>query len=143
VAATPDHGLTFCPNPSGLELFSAKARTGAIQAAEAYDRASLALDLHNTDRVWWPNVRKMWASGTAGNGFTLNGTDMQFVLGSAPVETNGYAVFMGPACGASTLAKSIMVGIGPSPSSGNVCNACRTSLFFVDRRGRPLLSYIY
>jgi hypothetical protein len=136
VAATPNHGLAFCPNPSGLESFSTKARKAAIQAAKAYDRASLATDLRNSDRAWWPNVRKMWASGHPGAG-----AKNRVVLGSG--TSDGFSVFMRPACGASTLAKSLMVTVGPPQSPPNACNACRSSLFFVDRGGRALIYYLY
>ena len=138
VAATPDHALALCPNPSGLVAFSAKARKAAVQAAKAYDRASLAADLRNSDRAWWSNVRKMWASGHPGTD-----VEKRVVLGSGPTAASGLSVFMGPACGASTLAKSLMVTIGPPQSPGNVCDACRSHLFFVDRAGRPLIYYLY
>jgi len=139
VAATPDHALALCPNPSGLESFSTRASTAAVRAAKAYDRASLATDLRNSDRAWWPNVRKMWASGHPGTG-----VENRVVLGSGPTGTRGgFSVFMGPACGAATLAKSLMVTIGPPQSPPNVCDGCRSHLFFVDRNGRPLIYFLY
>jgi hypothetical protein len=135
VTATPDHALALCPNPSGLQAFDSKATQIALEAAQAYDRASLATDLRNSDRAWWSNVRKLWSSGHPGAG-----VEQRVVLGSEPAAKSGFAVFMAPACGATTLAKSLLVTIGPPQSP---CDACRSHLFFVDRAGRPLIYYLY
>jgi hypothetical protein len=139
VPAAPGHGLGLCPNPSGLETFTVRTARLALRVAATYDHKSLDTDLRNSDRAWWPQVRRMWASGHPGKGVAF-----RVVLGAEPTAKSAYAVFMGPACGASTLAKSLMVSVGPrQPVRGPHCVACNSQLFFVDRQGRALIYYLY
>jgi hypothetical protein len=138
IRATPGHAASLCPNPSGLEGFTVKATKLALRAAATYDQKTLDTDLRNSDRAWWPQVRHMWSSGHPRKGFVFH------ALGSEPTVKSGYSVFMGPACGASTLSKSLMVTIGPrQPSRGPHCVACNSHLFFIDRRGQPLIYYLH
>lgn len=78
----------------------------------------------------------MWRSGESGQG-----VDSQVVEGSQPGPHIAFAVIVRYACGSKLLAKSLTVGIGPRYRHG--CDACVSSLFFVDRRGRALIYYLY
>lgn len=139
VAAVPGHALALCPSRRGLEPFGPTATTLALQAAGSYDRRNLETDLRNSDRAWWPDVRQMWHTGHPEGGLSNS-----VVLGSEPTARSGFAVFMGPACGAFTLNRSLMVTVGPSHAGpGPHCAACNSHLFFVDRRGRPLIYFLY
>lgn len=138
VKATPGHAVALCPNPSGLQVFTAVALQRAAREADAYGRRSLAADLANTDRAWWPHVHALWKTGTA----RKHSTDV--VVGSEPATRSGFAVFLRPACGAGTLKRTLMVTVGPSQTgSGPHCDACNAHLFYVERRGQPLLWFIY
>lgn len=138
VRARPGHAVALCPNPSGLEAFAPSARQRAAREAGAYGRRSLAADLANTDRAWWPHVRALWNTQTA----RKQSNDV--VLGSEPATRSGFAVFLRPACGAATLRRTLMVTLGPSQAGpGPHCDACNAHLFYVERRGRPLLWFIY
>jgi hypothetical protein len=128
--------LAACPNAAGLERFDPATTKLAVRIAGGYDRTSLAVDLGNSDRAWWPEVRQMWRSGESGQG-----VDSQVVEGSQPGPHIAFAVIVRYACGSKLLAKSLTVGIGPRYRHG--CDACVSSLFFVDRRGRALIYYLY
>jgi hypothetical protein len=142
VAAASGHGLALCPNPQGLQPFTSSTVKLARQAAARYDRKSLETDLSNADRAWWLEVRRMWRSGHPGKGFFNYGRLV--VLGAEPAAQSGFQVFMRPACGVTTLKRSLMVTIGPSRAGpGPHCDACDSHLFFVNRRGRPLIYYLY
>ena len=138
VKARPGHAVALCPNPSGLQVFTSVALQRAAREADAYGRRSLAVDLAKTDRAWWPHVRALWKTQAA----RKRSTDV--VLGSEPATRSGFAVFLRPACGAATLKRTLMVTVGPSQTgSGAHCNACNAHLFYVERRDRPLLWFIY
>jgi hypothetical protein len=128
--------LGACPNPAGLERFDPTTIKLAVRIAGGYDRTSLAVDLRNSDRAWWPQVRHMWRSGTPGQG-----VDSQVVEGSQSGPNIAFAVIVGYACGSTLLAKSLTVAVGPRYRHG--CDACVSSLFFVDRCGRALIYYLY
>jgi hypothetical protein len=139
VAAVPDHALALCPNHRGLEPFTSNAMKLALRMAARYDRRNLETDLHNSDRAWWPDVRRMWRTRRPGSDIR-NG----IVLGSEPTARIGFDVFMGPACATTTLKKSFTVTIGPNQTgAGMHRNACNSHLFFIDRRGRPLIYFLY
>jgi hypothetical protein len=128
--------LGACPNPVGLERFDPATTRLAVRIAAGYDHTSLAVDLRNSDRAWWPQVRQMWRTGKPGQG-----VDSQVVEGSQPGPNIAFAVIVRYACGSQLLAKSLSVGVGPRYRHG--CDACVSSLFFVDRRGRALIYYLY
>jgi hypothetical protein len=96
---------------------------------------SEAVDLRDSDRAWWPAVRAVWRSGKPGNG-ALN----QVVDGSEPLSRSGYAVFARAGCAEALVPESLLVVVGPRDQR---CAACRSQVFFVDRRGRALIYYIY
>lgn len=128
--------LGACPNPAGLERFNPTTTRLAVRIAGGYDRTGLADDLRDSDRAWWPQVRQMWRAGKPGRG-----VDSQVVEGWQPGPSIAFAVIVRYACGPQLLAKSLTVGIGPRHRHG--CDACVSSLFFVDRRGRALIYYLY
>jgi hypothetical protein len=138
VKARLGHAVTLCPNPSGLQLFTSVGLQRATGEADAYGRRSLAADLANADRAWWPHVRALWKTRTA----RKHSTDV--VVGSEPAARSGFAVFLRPACGAATLKRTLMVTVGPSQAGpGPHCDACNAHFFYVERRDRPLLWFIY
>ena len=138
VEPRPGHAVALCPNPSGLEVFTSVALQRAAREADAYGRRSLAADLANTDRAWWPHVHALWKTQTA----RKHKADV--VVGSEPATRSGFAVFLRPACGAATLRQTLMVTVGPSQAGpGPHCDACNAHLFYVARRGRPLLWFVY
>lgn len=138
VKAKPGHAVALCPNPSGLQVFTSAALQRAAREADAYERRSLAVDLANADRAWWPHVHALWKTETT----RKHSTDV--ALGSEPATRSGFAIFLRPACGAATLKRTLMVTVGPSQTgSGPHCNACNAHLFYVERRDRPLLWFIY
>jgi hypothetical protein len=139
VAAVPGHALALCPNRQGLDPFTSPAVRLALRAAASYGRQNLDTDLRNSDRAWWPQVRRMWRTGRPGTGLSNH-----VVLGSESTAQSAFAVFMGPACGSTTLRKSLMVTVGPSQAgSAPHCSACNSHLFFINRRGRPLIYFLY
>jgi len=131
--ASKGAAMSLCPNASGLEQFTPAAIELARAAATVYGRKSLATDLRDSDRAWWPYVRRMWAA-------KLPATGSQAVLEQGPAATSGYQVFLKPACGSAIVAKTFIVTIGPAHAT---CEACRSQLFFVDRRGHALAYYLY
>ena len=138
VTANPGHAVALCPDPRSLQLFTSVAKRRAAREADAYGRRSLALDLANADQAWWPHVRALWKTRAARKHSSY------VVLGSEPATRSGFAVFLRPACGTSTLQRTLMVTVGPSQAGpGPHCDACNVHLFYVERRGRPLLWFIY
>jgi hypothetical protein len=139
VAAVPGHAVGLCPSHRGLAAFTTQATKLGVQQAQSYARSNLETDLRNADRAWWPEVRRNWRTGRP-----ASASSRLVALGSEPAAQSGYAVFLRPACGTSTLKRSLMVTIGPSQAGpGPHCNACNVHLFFIDRRGRPLVWFVY
>jgi hypothetical protein len=127
--------LSACPNPAGLELPTRAVTRAAVRAAGRYGRLSEAVDLRASDRAWWPQVRNLWHTGRPAKG-AVN----QVVDGVAPLARSGYAVIVRFSCESSLVSKSLQVVVGPRRMH---CEACRSQLFFADRRGRALLYYVY
>ena len=73
-------------------------------------------------------------------GKPAKGLENQVVDGSGPLPRSGYAVIAKFSCGQSLVSKSLQVIVGPRHMR---CAACRSQLWFVDRRGRALLYYVY
>jgi hypothetical protein len=133
------HGaLTFCPDEAGLESFTRAARLRATAVAESYGRISQEADLRSSDRAWWPEVRTMWRSGR-----TTPAASTEMVDGSQLGAKMGYATIVRHACGEQLVEKSLSVAVGPRQTHPPYCDACITSLFFIDRRGRSLLYFMY
>ena len=124
-----------CPNPEGLRQFTPPVTSAAVASAGRYDRVSEAVDLRASDRAWWAAVRTVWRTGTPGKG-----AENQVVDGSEALGRSGYAVIVRASCGESLVSRSLQVTIGPRHMR---CAACRSQLFFVNRRGHALLYYVY
>jgi len=77
----------------------------------------------------------MWRTGRPSKGM-----DNQIVEGSEPLARSGYGVIARFSCGQRLVSLSLQVVIGPRHAR---CDACRSQLWFVNRRGRVLLYYIY
>ena len=134
----PVHGrgaVSSCPSPEGLDPFTASVTSAAVESASRYDRVSEAVDLRASDRAWWPQVRTLWRTGKPAKGATN-----QVVDGSEPLGRSGYAVIARFSCGRPLVALSLQVTVGPRHMR---CEACRSHLWFVDRRGHALLYYVY
>jgi hypothetical protein len=134
----PVHGraaVSSCPSPEGLGSFTASVTSAAVESATRYDRVSEAVDLRASDRAWWPQVRTLWHTGKP-----AKGAANQVVDGSEPLDISGYAVIARFSCGKSVVSRSLQVTIGPRHMR---CDACRSQLWFVDRRGHALLYYVY
>jgi hypothetical protein len=120
--------LTACPNPQGLQAVTAAAVTAAVKSATRFSPSSRAFDLRGSDRAWWPLIRRVPEP--------VN----EVVDGSEPLTRSGYSVIVRFSCGSSLVSKSLEVTVGPRSAR---CDACRSQLFFVDRRGHALLYYVY
>ena len=131
--------LAACPSQAGLERFNSSTAKLAVRIASSYNRISLAHDLRNSDRAWWPQVRDMWKSGKPSEEALHH-----VVYGSGePLSKNSYTEIVRFACGQALAAKSLIVGIGPRQDHPPYCAACISSMFFLDRRGRALIYYLY
>jgi len=92
-----------CPNPAGLQPFTRSATAAAVASARRSLRISEAVDLRNSDRAWWPQVRAMWRrGGKAGKGLAN-----QVVDGYEPLAESGYAVIARFSCGQALVSKSL------------------------------------
>lgn len=139
VKAHPDGALGACPSPSGLEAFNARARKLAGAIAHSYGHASLAVDLRNSDRAWWPHVRAMWRWPAK-----ERAEEVVYGFGTGSRYSGGYSPLLVFSCGEALVTKTVGVGVGPRQSGHNRgCNACISTLFFVNRRGKPLIYYEY
>ena len=127
-------GLTL-PNPDGLRAFTPLVTSAAIASAGRYDRVSEAVDLRASDRAWWAAVQALWHTGRP-----AKGAEDQVVDGAEALGRSGYAVIVRASCGNALVARSLQVTIGPRHTR---CAACRSQLFFVNRRGHALLYYVY
>lgn len=84
-------------------------------------------------------MRHAWRSGK-----TPTEAQKRVVHGSAkPLARNAYSVIVGFSCGKALVTRSLVVDIGPPQTHPPHCNACISTLFFVDRRGRALIYYLY
>jgi hypothetical protein len=128
--------LAACPSPSGLEQFDAAAVKRARTVAAKFDELSEASDIRNSDRAFWPSVRAMWRSHEPGRG-VLN----QAVYGDAKGTSMEYAPIVRRSCGSALVKLSLSVGVGPRVRHN--CEACISTLFFVERRDHDLVYYLY
>jgi hypothetical protein len=140
VRARPGGALTYCPDATGLIAFGSAAQRTARSNAVDYGRVSMALDLKHSDRAWQPTVRATWTSshGTppAESGLLIRKT------GSA--THNPYKIIVQHSCGKPLVEHSLTVTVGPPTRPGQAeCTACAKTLFFVDRRGVPLIYYVH
>lgn len=128
--------LAACPDPAGLEAFTAAERASAAQIARSYGLVSEASDLGNSDRAWWPQVRSMWRR-------PRNAVGSEAIYGSGPASRSDYAVIVRYSCGQALVTKSLTVAVGPRQTHPPYCGDCISQLFLVDRRGHALIYYIH
>lgn len=138
VPASGQGSLSSCPNPEGLEAFTTATVSAAVNEARQYDVVDKATDRLNSDPSWWPAVDQDWSSGRPGQGL-VNET----VVGSSPASQSPYAMIVVASCGQPLVQRSLSVQVGPAQSGPNQCEACKSTLFFIVRAGRPLLYYVY
>jgi hypothetical protein len=95
------------------------------------ETAALAL----SDRAWWPQVRREWKNNR-------HGTASWTVASTEPAaKAGGLGSIVSRSCGHALVPLSQLVVVKPVGATN--CVACQSHLFFVDRRGRALLYYIY
>jgi hypothetical protein len=134
VPARPGVALTACPNPSGLQRFTASGIVLAKRVASTYGKVSLADDLRHSDPSWWPTLQKDWrAYGTHGPWISFP------VVRSASLGgPNMYwAGVVRHYCGSKLLSDSLSVFVGRRVLLNCDCNG--VNLLLVDRRGIPLV----
>jgi len=127
--------LSQCPNPVGLEAFSAQPESRARADATDYGNISLNTDLHNSDPSWWPDVEQMWAHGK-GHGLTN-----PYIVSSESGLSGPSTLLVPHSCGSTIGGETFSVIVGPSPNPD--CEACRTTFSFIDRGGQALIYFIY
>ncbi len=64
----------------------------------------------------------------------------EVVDGAERLAKSGYATIVRFSCGQALVARSLQVTVGPRNAR---CEACRSQLWFVDRRGHALLYFAY
>ena len=141
-AALPSRGgaLGACPSPSGLRRPDALVEAQARVAAILYGRVSLATDIANSDRAWRPQVRAMWSYDS---GKPL-AAETRVVRSETPAGASGYRIIVRRSCGAPLIRRSIVVTVAPAtPVGQSPCEACAEHVFFLDRRGRALIYFVY
>jgi hypothetical protein len=129
--------LRLCPRAAGLVPFTAGARAAARSSSLSYGRVSLSRDLADSDRAWQPSVRAMWHGHPPGASQDVR---IRGVSGDA----TPYRVIVHRSCGGGLISRSLAVTVGPLTQPGEAeCEACAETLFFVDRRGRALIYFVY
>jgi hypothetical protein len=127
--------LAACPNPAGLAPFGRRSKDSALRAASRYGRVSLAVDLRDSDRAWWPRLRELWRSDNPSAG-----APGEVAGGLSAGPRTAYAAVVGFSCGSALVRKSIAVYLAPRQRHN--CDACVSSLYFIDRRGRALIYWV-
>jgi hypothetical protein len=135
VSSAAGGALAACPNPAGLEPFDRPAAESALRAANNYGRVSLAVDLRDSDRAWWPRVRQLWRLG-----HPAAGASGEVARGPSPGPTTAYAVIVRYSCGSALIGKSVAVYLAPRQRHN--CDACVASVYFIDRRGHALIYWL-
>jgi hypothetical protein len=129
--------LAACPDPAGLESFNIAAIVTATVLARGYALISEASDLRDSDRAWWPQVRRMWRGRRPSKG------SVGQISGQGPAARSAYSVIVRFSCGQSLVAKSLIVDVGARETHPPYCGDCVSQLFFVDRRGHTLIYYVH
>jgi hypothetical protein len=133
--------LRLCPNLTSLERFSKSAVKTARAEVMRFGRVSRSDDLAASDPAWQPEVRANWRPGHK------PGHGPQFVLGpvaATPVGKESYGIIVRRSCGSTILTHTVEFTVVPGhPSHPPNCDACRTTFFTIDRRGHPLIYFVY
>jgi hypothetical protein len=129
--------LRLCPRAAGLVPFTAGARAAARSSSLSYGRVSLSRDLADSDRAWQPSVRAMWHGHPSGASQDVR------IRGVSGGDATPYRVIVHRSCGGGLISRSLAVAVGPLTQPGEAeCDACAET-FFVDRRGRALIYFVY
>jgi hypothetical protein len=130
--------LRLCPSAAGLAPFTAAASAAARSSSLSYGRVSLSRDLADSDRAWQPSVRAIW-----GGHLPAASQDVR-IRGVSGGDATPYRVIVRRSCGGALISRSLVVTVGPLTQPGETeCDACAETLFFVDRRGRALIYFVY
>lgn len=137
IPAAGGAAFSACPNPAGLERFKSASTQVAEHVAETYGHVSLSDDLRNSDRSFWPMLRKAWrqADGDEWLSFSdVRGSQ----LGGPMMFWSGVVRHY---CGAELVVDSLSVDVTRRTLENCDCNG--VSLLFIDRRGRPLVYMVH
>jgi len=100
---------------------------------------SEAVDLRDSDRAWRPTVRSHWSPSPTGSH-----KSSLAVWSVTAARRNPYSVIVRRSCGAPLEERSLTVTIAPLAGQGeHQCDACAETFFFIDRRRRALIYFIY
>jgi hypothetical protein len=133
IAAKAEGALALCPSSRGLDQFDSSSRQSSERVVAAYGRTNLGEDIVRSDRAWWPQVRRMWASSHRRG-------SREVVLRAGPAAASPYAVIVSHSCGGALVRASLAVTVGRPHSS---CMACKTTFFLIARDSRPLIYYTH
>ncbi len=140
VKARPRGAFKYCPSPERLARFASATRASARAAVQDYGRISLAHDLADSDRSWQAEVRAMWLGKPA----SRQPESTARVVDVTAATANAYSLIVRYACGGALVRHSLTVTTAPKQASGErPCQACRTTFFLIDRRGRALIYFVY
>jgi hypothetical protein len=131
--------LGACPNPAGLEPFDQQTQAAALRLLRTLAPNSLIAVLQQTDRSWWPNVATRSPQ-------VPTGTTATELISAEPASQSPYSILVKSACGAQLLQDSLAVVVGPPGSNSPgpaYCDACRATVFFLNRSGHPLVYFLY
>jgi hypothetical protein len=136
VRARAHSAFRYCPDPQGLESFTSAQRASMRTDALQFLHVSLALDLSHSERSWRSETRALWR----GVKHLSSAAALVAVGAGSPATQSGYALIVRHACGGSLVSRSATVTTAPAKGG---CEACRTTYFFVDRRAKPLIYFVY
>lgn len=137
MTAAHNGALGRCPSESGVEAFAPALRAHVRPIVATYGRVDEQTDLKNSDRAWWPQVTKLWKLHRGRNTSTL-------VRKIEPASKSPYALIVRHSCGSNVLGRSLAVTAIPPPAPyAKPCSACAITVFFLERRGHPLIYYVH
>jgi hypothetical protein len=129
--------LATCPNPAGLRRFTARDRRATARLVVSYGRESRTHDLRDSDPSWWPNVLSLWKK-------PVHARQQDVVLSVAVARSSAYRIIVRHSCGRRLLGLSAAVTAGPTPPTHQPqCEACKYTVFMVNRFGHPLIYFVY
>jgi len=137
VSAGPGAAFSACPSPVGLERFNTGSTQLAEDVAGTYGHVSLTDDLRNSDRSYWPMLRKTWKQADGGK--WLSFSDVRgSQLGGPKMVWSGV---VGHYCGSKLVTDSLNVFVGRRKLLNCDCNG--VNVLFLDRHGRPLVYMVH
>jgi len=138
VRSAPGAAFSYCPNPSGLEQFDAATEKLAEHVALRYGHASLATDLHHSDRSFWTMLRGYWRGTKHGTWLSR----LQVVRGAAPGPNMEWSEVVRYYCGPKLLRDSLELTVTVRHLKN--CDDCNgIHELFIDRHGVPLVYMVH